>query len=256
MLDRLSKTWLVFWIVVTAFSWIIGEVIGSIFTGYLMGPGRGSDSVMLRGILSWVGVIAIGGIIIGIITSFGQWFLLCNQFPKMKWIQATLAGWIVGIVACFVVGLVFYILILFGASFLSQGGNADSTSWSLLILGMFMVPIAFAVGWVGLGIIISLFQRRVLRQIKGTSQYFWKTIFGWILGLPAVLIAMYILQPLFVVQRPNTSSEYTGNYDITLSWLFSTVASGIYGLVVGFASGNAMQKIFAENKETILSVEQ
>src|SRR5574341_250880 len=214
-MDRVSWTWLASWIIITALGWILGEVTSTFITGYLIGPGSSSDSIMLHVVLSWASMIVIGGITVGILVGAGQWFLLRAEFPNLKWVQTTIAGWIIGIIVCFIVGLAVYILILIGASALLQNSNADARSWDLLILGLVMVPLAFAI--------------------------------GWIVGLPITIVVMSSLEPLFIVRLPQTTDiEVSGRpAEMTLSWLFFTVAIGIYGLTVGAVTGIAMLRLFA-----------
>lgn len=247
-MDRVSWTWLASWIIITALGWILGEVTSTFITGYLIGPGSSSDSIMLHVVLSWASMIVIGGITVGILVGAGQWFLLRAEFPNLKWVQTTIAGWIIGIIVCFIVGLAVYILILIGASALLQNSNADARSWDLLILGLVMVPLAFAMGWIALGATTGLFQWIELRRsIEQADRYFRDTIIGWIVGLPITIVVMSSLERLFIVRLPQTTDiEVSGRpAEMTLSWLFFTVAIGIYGLTVGAITGIAMLRLFA-----------
>ena len=185
-------------------------------------------NVGLSMIITTIALLVFGAVS----TSLTQWKILCLATEEASyWGKASLKGWALGILAgililgvsAFLLGIIIAVL---------MPGSDEASSWARpLTFAIFALPVAAALGWLGIIYFVGMFQSSILNQFTQQSSHWVRTsIKSGIVGLVVVICAIIIL-------RTRSSPA-----------IVFGILGGVYGMITGAITGTRLAPLlFLEN---------
>jgi hypothetical protein len=159
------------------------------------------------------------------------------------WILATIAGWDLGLLVAAVASIPVMALSSLLITTIIHGSD-EAASWGRAIAFYPVMLLAIGLGWIIIGIMVGWIQWLVvLRQWAEYADKWAKvTVKSWIVGLVVIAIINFAAIRIIII---------LGGYDeiwgYRAEWfLLRPALGGIYGAIVGTATGNVIQSLITQ----------